>query len=111
MLKKIISITASITIGLMALGATASGEPLLKDQILAIDKELTVLRKAAQFTPEVKAARAELQIALDKLNTTVDAVMVRSNPKGKELIEKRKKLLEQYTAQQKAGDAKENSKL
>ena len=39
MLKKLISIMACITIALAALGAMATGEPSLKDQILAIDKE------------------------------------------------------------------------
>jgi cell division GTPase FtsZ len=110
MLKKLIPIAASITIGLAALGALMTEGPSLKDQILAIDKELTVMRRATRSDPEVKAARAELQVALDKLNATVDAVMVRTNPKGKELIEKRKKLLEQYKAQQKAEGAKENPK-
>lgn len=110
MLKTLISITASIAISLAALGATAPSEPALKDQILAIDKELTVLRKATQADPEVKAARAELQVALDKLNATVDTVMVRTNLKGKELLAKHKKLLEQYNAQPKAEGAKEPPK-
>ena len=110
MLQKLISITAGLTLGLAALNGIAAGEPSLKDQILAIDKELTVMRKATQSDPEVKAARAEVQVAVDKLNATVDLVMVRTNPKGKDLLEKHKKLLEQYKAQRKADGTKEEPK-
>ena len=105
MLKKLIPIAAGITISLAALGATAPAEPSLKDQILAIDKELGVLRKTTLSDPEVKAAETELQAAWAKLKATEDAVLVRTNPKGKELVEKLRKLLAQYKAQQKAEGA------
>jgi len=108
MLNKFIAITVSVAIGMAAFGVMATGEPSLKDQILAIDKSLLVMRKATQSDPEVKAARVALQVALDKLNATVDAVMVRTNPKGKELLAKQKKLLEQYQAQPKAAVTKDN---
>ena len=110
MLKTFISITAGITIGLAALGATAPGEPALKDQLLALDKELLEMRKSTVTAPEVKAAQAELQTALAKLKAAEDNVLVRTNPKGKELVEKFRKLLEQYKAQQKAEAAKESPK-
>ena len=110
MLKKLISITASIIIGLAALGATATGEPSLKDQIVAIDKELGVLRKTTLSDPAVKVAQAELQAALVKLKATEDDVLVRTNPRGKELVEKFRKLLAQYKAEQKAETAKEKPK-
>lgn len=100
MLKKHIAIAGVIIIGLAAFPAPGAAEPPLKDQILALDKDLNVMRKATQSDPEVKAARAELQVALDKLNATVDAVMVRTNPKGKELLEKRKKLVERFKVQE-----------
>ena len=101
MLNKFIAITAAITIGLAGLGALEAGEPSLKDQIIAIDKELLGLRQTTLSDPEVKAAQAELQAAMAKLKATEDAVLVRTNPKGKELVEKFRKLLEQYNAQQK----------
>ena len=110
MLKKLISITASIAIGLAALGATAPAEPSLKDQILAIDKELGVMRQATVSDPKVKAAQVELQAALAKLKAAEDDVLVRTNPKGKELVEKFRKLLAQYQAQQKAEGAKAKAK-
>ena len=110
MLNKFIAITASITIGLAGLGALAAGEPSLKDQIIAIDKELLGLRQTTLSDPEVKAAHAELQTALAKLKAAEDNVLVRTNPKGKELVEKFRKLLEQYKAQQKAEAAKESPK-
>lgn len=110
MLKKLILIAASITIGLAGLGAAATGEPSLKDQILAIDEELLELRKTTLTDPAVKAAQAELRAAMAKLKATEDAVLVRTNPKGKELVEKLRKLLEQYKAQEKAEGVKEKTK-
>ena len=106
MLKTLIAITVSITIGWAALGATAPAEPSLKDQILALDKELGVLRKDTLADPKVKVAQAELQVALIKLKATEDDVLLRTNPKGKELVEKFRKLLEQYKAQQTTAGAK-----
>lgn len=108
MQKKLIAMIASLLVGLATL--TAAGEPALKDQILTLDKELMGMRKATQSDPAVQAARAELQVALDKLNATVDTVMIRTNPKAKELLAKRKKLVEQSQAQPPAPVAKENSK-
>jgi len=105
MLKKFILITASLTIGLTV---ATTGEQSLADQIKSIDKQLQVMRRTAQSDPEVKAACVELQVAFDKLNATIDAVVIRTNPTGKELIEKRKKLFYQYTAQQKAKGVQEN---
>jgi hypothetical protein len=106
MLKKLTTIAACLAIGLAALSSTAA-ESSLRDQILAIDKELKVMRKATESDPEVKAARVELQVYLDRLNATVDSVVARTNPKGKELLEKHKKLLEQYRAQQKTENVKQ----
>jgi len=106
MLKKFIFITASLTVGWTV---AMAGEPSLADQIKSIDKQLQIMRRAAQSDPEVSAATAELKVAFDKLNATIDTVVVRTNPNGKELIEKRKKLFYQYTAQQKAKGVQENS--
>jgi hypothetical protein len=100
MLKKFISIAVCVTIGLATLGATRAGEPSLKDQILAIDKELSVLRKTTLSDPAVQAAEAELRVALAKLKAAEDDVLVRTHPKGKELVGKYRKLLAQYKAQQ-----------
>ena len=109
MLNKFIAII-SITIGLTALGVAATGEPSIKDQIVAIDKELGVLRQTTLSDPEVKAAEAEFKAALAKLKATEDAVLIRTNPKGKELVEKFRKLLEQYKAQQQAEAAHAKTK-
>lgn len=105
MLKKSIAITLGLAIGWAALGATPSGESSLKDQIIAIDKELAEMRKTTLNDPAVKAAQAELQAALAKLKATEDAVLVRTDPKGKELVEKFRKLLAQYRDQQMAAAA------
>ena len=110
MLKKVIAITASITIGLAALRATATGEPSLKEQIMAVDKELAVLRKTTLSDPAVIAAEGELQVALNRLKFTEDTVLLRTDPKAKELVEKFRKLLAQYKAQQQAEAAKTKPK-
>ncbi|MEI6083043.1 MAG: hypothetical protein WCS70_01950 [Verrucomicrobiota bacterium] len=110
MFKNLISITAGITISLAALGTTATAEPTLKEQIIAIDKELAVMRKDTLTDPAVKAAQAELQAAVVKLKATEDEALVRTSPKGKEMVEKFRKLLAQYQAEQKAEAAKQNPK-
>ena len=68
------------------------------------------LRRTTVSDPAVRAAQVELQAALAKLKATEDDVLVRTNPKGKELVEKFRKLLAQYKAQQKAESAKSNPK-
>ncbi len=110
MVRRIIPLAAGIALGLATLNAAPAAEPSLKERILAVDKELAVMRKNAQSDPEVKTARAQLQVALDKLNATVDAVVVRNNPKGKELLDRRKKLIEEYRAQQKATDKNDGAR-
>ena len=110
MLKKLISIAASIALSVTALSTTATAEPPLKEQIVAIDKELAVMRKDTLSDPAVKAAQAELQAAVVKLKATEDEALMRMSPKGKELVEKFRKLLAQYQAQQKAEVTKEKPK-
>ena len=105
MLNKFIAITVCILFGCAGWGVLGAGEPSLKDQIIAIDKELLGLRQTTLSDPEVKAAQAELQAAMAKLKATEDAVLVRTNPKAKELVEKFRKLLEQYKAQQKTASS------
>ena len=110
MSQKFITAAASFIISLIALGAICAQEPSLRDQILAVDKELAVLRQTTLFDPRVKAAQAEVEAALARLKATEDAVLVRTNPKGKELVEKFQKLLKQYQAQQKAAGTPEKPK-
>ena len=113
MLKNFTAIIASLTIGFAVLSTAAAGDQSLKDRLLAIDKELLEFRQTTLNDPEVKAATAELlaaaakqQAAVNKLRFAEDNVLIRTNSKGKELVEKYRALLEQYKAEQKAAAAK-----
>jgi len=113
MLKNFTAIMAGLTIGFAVLSMVAAGELSLKDRLLTIDKELLEFRQTTLNDPEVKAATAELQVAvakqqaaLNKLRFAEDNVLIRTNSKGKELVEKYRALLEQYKAEQKAVVAK-----
>jgi hypothetical protein len=99
-----------IAIGLTAAGATLAAEPSLKEQILSIDKELGILRKETLSDPKVKAAEAEFRAALIKLKAAQDDALIRTNPKGKKLVEKYRKLLVQYKAELESTAAKEPAK-
>jgi hypothetical protein len=112
MFKKFIAVTAGLTIAWAAIGATDTPDPTpsLKDQINAMDKELAVLRKNTLSDPKVKAAEADFEMAFARLKATEDAVLIRTDPHAKELVEKFRKLLDQYKAQQKADAAKTGAK-
>jgi thymidylate synthase ThyX len=99
-----------IIIGITAAVATLAGEPSLKEQILSVDKELGVLRKTTLSDPQVKAAEVEFRAALIKLKAAQDDALIRTNPQGKELVEKYRKLLAQYKAELKSTAAKESAK-
>jgi len=113
MLKNLSAVMAGLIIGFAILSTVAAGELSLKDRLLAIDKELLEFRQTTLNDPEVKAATAEWQAAVakqqaavNKLRFAEDNVVIRTNSKGKELVEKYRALLEQYKAEQKAAAAK-----
>ena len=80
----------------------ADDEKAMKDQIVAIDKELAPIRKKATADPEVKAAADALKAAQERHASTLEAAMIRADPKAKELLDQKKKLLEELAAARKA---------
>ena len=113
MRNNLIRTVAGLTLGFAVLSTAVAGDSALKDRLLAIDKELLEFRQTTLNDPEVKAATAELQaavakqqVALNKLRFAEDNVLIRTNSKGKDLVEKYRALLEQYKAEQKATAAK-----
>jgi hypothetical protein len=103
--------TASINITVVALTTadTPSGTIVQGPDWLR-EKELAVPDKKAHFDPKVKAAEADFEMAFARLKATEDAVLIRTDPHAKELVEKFRKLLDQYKAQQKADAAKTGAK-
>ena len=113
MLKNLMAVTAGLASACAVLSTAVAGDLSLKDQLLAIDKELLEFRQTTLNDPEVKAATTELQaavakqqVALNKLRFAEDNVLIRTNSKGKDLVEKYRALLEHYKAEQKAAAAK-----
>ncbi len=77
---------------------TKADEASIKQQITEIDKQWAPIRRKALADPEVKAAQ-------EKLNAAMEAAIAKADPKGKELLDQRKKLVEELAAERKAAAA------
>src|SRR5207249_4209218 len=86
-------------------GATVSAradEKELRDKMAGIEKELMSIRKKASEDADVKAAGDALKAAQQKYNETLDAAMIKADPKAKELLDEKKKVQDEMAALKKA---------
>ena len=101
-MKKFVSVCLGTTLLLAGIQAVEADDASTKDQIAAIDKQLMPIRKKAMEEADVKAAADQARAAHEKFNATVEAAMERLDPKAKELLAQRKKLLDDAAAAKKA---------
>ncbi|MCG3147486.1 MAG: hypothetical protein PCFJNLEI_00926 [Verrucomicrobiae bacterium] len=91
----------AIVMNSMTLSVRAD-EATLKDKIAAIDKELAPLKRKAAADPDVKAAQEAAKAAQAKVAQATEAAMIKADPKAKDLLEQRAKLMEEAAALRKA---------
>jgi hypothetical protein len=78
--------------------AAAVDTKALRDELMAIDKQLRPVSQKAMADPQVKAALAAVKAAQEKVRDEAEAAMIRLDPTTMPLLEKRKRIVEQLTA-------------
>jgi hypothetical protein len=106
----VVTLAVVAAVGAPLTVSAESKEADLKAKIAAIDKELAPIKKKASADPEVKAAQEEAKAAQAKANQLLEAAMIKADPKAKDLLEHRAKLMEESAALRKAEmDAKKKA--
>jgi len=101
-LKHIVAVALTAVVLASVTVSVRADEAALKEKIAAIDKELAPLKRKAAADPDVKAAQEAAKAAQAKVTQATDAAMIKADPKAKELIEQRAKLMDEAAALRKA---------
>src|SRR5256885_1065974 len=94
------ALTAVVLVG--ATVAVRADEKEVREKLLTVERELAPLRQKAMADAEVKVAKEAMKTAAEKVEQALQAAMIKSDPKAKDLLEQRTKLQEEIAALHKA---------